>query len=200
MSHEVPPSHQSIRPRREHERMAASLEIRRLRRAELGRVAEIDRTEHIEVLYVQDGDRFIEREGSWDSPAWDSDGHGEHSVGAKVRELNGYLDLGGIALGALVEGRVVGIGVVVPRFRPGLAQLAFLHVSAPWRGTGVGTSLSAQLDDLARHAGATEMVVSATPTENTVTFYRRRGFVPVARPLEELAELEPDDIHMHKAL
>jgi GNAT superfamily N-acetyltransferase len=152
------------------------------------------------VHYVQDGDRLIEQEGSWDSPPWDSDGHGEHSVRAKVRELNGYLDLGGIALAALVDGRVVGIGVVVPRLRPGLAQLAFLHVSAPWRGAGVGTRLSAQLDDLARHAGATEMVVSATPTGNTVTFYRRRGFTPVVRPVEELAEFEPDDIHMHKGL
>jgi hypothetical protein len=44
------------------------------------------------------------------------------------------------------------------------------------------------------------MVVSATPSSNTVTFYRARGFIPVAHPLKVLADLEPDDIHMHKVL
>jgi GNAT superfamily N-acetyltransferase len=180
--------------------MRANLDIRQLRRSELTRLREIDRTEHIEALYVQDGDRLIESEGSWDAPAWDGEGHGEHSVGSKVRELNGYLDLGGIALGALVDGRMVGIGVVIPRLRHDLAQLAFLHVSAPWRGKGVGLRLLERLDDLARNAGASEMVVSATPSRNTVTFYRNRGFVPMAHPLSVLAELEPDDIQMHKAL
>ena len=180
--------------------MAASLDIRRLRRDELDRVAEIDRTEHIEVLLVQDGERLIEHHGSWDSLPWESDGEGAHSVGARVRELHGYLDLGGVALGALVDGRVVGIGVVIPRFQQRVAQLAFLHVSAPWRGTGVGSSLSAQLDDVARAAGASEMVVSATPTRNTVAFYRARGFTPMAHPLDQLIALEPDDVHMHKPL
>ena len=180
--------------------MAASLDVRRLRRDELDRVAEIDRTEHIEVLVVQEGERLVEREGSWDAPAWDPDGTGPHSVAARVRELNGALDLGGIALAALADGRVIGIGVVVPRFRDRVAQLAFLHVSAAWRGQGVGSSLSARLDDLARSAGASEMVVSATPTGNTVAFYRARGFTPMAHPLDELAALEPDDIHMHKPL
>jgi hypothetical protein len=38
--------------------VAASLEIRQLRWDELGRVAEIDRSEHVDVLYVQDGERL----------------------------------------------------------------------------------------------------------------------------------------------
>jgi GNAT superfamily N-acetyltransferase len=186
--------------RRENEVMEVGVDIRRLRSDELVRVAEIDRTEQIDVLLVQEGERLFEREGSWDSPAWENVGDGPHSVGAKVRELHGYLDNGGIALGAVVDGRMVGIGVVVPRLRPGVAQLAFLHVSAPWRGNGVGSTLSHQLDDLARVAGASEMVVSATPSRNTVSFYRGRGFVPMEHPLDELALLEPDDIHMHKSL
>ncbi len=180
--------------------MAVSFDVRRLRRDELVRVAEIDRTEHIEMLFVQDGEQLIERHGSWDAPAWEADGQGGHSIGAKVRELHGYLDRGGIALGALAGGRLVGIGVVVPNLRPGVAQLAFLHVSAAWRGRGVGSSVSGQLDDIARAAGASTMVVSATPTRNTVAFYLGRGFLPMPHPLEELAELEPDDIHMRKPL
>ena len=44
------------------------------------------------------------------------------------------------------------------------------------------------------------MVVSATPSESTVGFYRRRGFEPTAAPLPELLELEPEDVHLEKRL
>ncbi len=44
------------------------------------------------------------------------------------------------------------------------------------------------------------MVVSATPSLNTMRFYLGRGFAPVAEPLPELYELEPDDVHMQKRL
>ena len=98
------------------------------------------------------------------------------------------------------HGTAVGIGVVVPHRRPGIAQLAFLHVSAPLRATGIGSRLSEQLEQIARTAGDSEMVVSATPSENTVHFYRRRGFEPMADPLVELSELEPEDVHMRKKL
>ena len=107
---------------------------------------------------------------------------------------------GGIALGAFARGWLVGIGVVVPHLRPGIAQLAFLHVSAPLRATGIGSQLSEQLEQIARTAGASDMVVSATPSENTVRFYIGRGFRPMAEPLAELFEVEPEDVHLYKVL
>jgi GNAT superfamily N-acetyltransferase len=177
-----------------------AVEFRSLDRSELSRIAEIDRTEHIDVLYEQHGTDLVARRGSWSASAWDQDGHGEHSVEAKVLELRGYVDHGGVPLGALAGGRLVGLGVVVPHLRPGIAQLAFLHVSASWRGTGIGVRLSAQLEQVARAAGDSEMVVSATPSEHTVRFYVGRGFRPTAEPLAELLELEPEDVHLRKPL
>jgi len=44
------------------------------------------------------------------------------------------------------------------------------------------------------------MVVSATPSLNTVRFYQRRGFEPMAKPLPELYALEPEDVHLQKSL
>ena len=111
-----------------------------------------------------------------------------------------YVDNGSVALGAFASTRLVGIGVVVPHLRPGIAQLAFLHVSAAWRATGIGSRLSEQLEQIARTAGDLDMVVSATPSENTVRFYLGRGFQPMADPLAELFELEPEDVHMRKML
>ena len=58
----------------------------------------------------------------------------------------------------------------------------------------------AQLEDIARGAGDLKMVVSATPSGNTVGFYLGRGFVPTGEPLERLRQLEPEDVHMHKGL
>ena len=84
----------------------------------------------------------------------------------------------------------------MPHIRPAIAQLAFLHVSQDLRAAGLGSRLSADLELVARRAGDTEIVVSATPSENTVRFYLGRGYRPMARPLPELLELEPDDVHM----
>jgi GNAT superfamily N-acetyltransferase len=169
-------------------------------RTELSRVVEIDRRERINVLYDQHGTQLVARHGDWSASAWDPDGRGEHSVQAKVQEIEHYVDNGGVTLGALASGRLVGIGVVVPHLRPGIAQLAFLHVSAPWRATGIGSRLSEQLEQIARTTGDSDMVVSATPSENTMRFYLGRGFQPMAEPLAELFELEPEDVHMRKTL
>jgi GNAT superfamily N-acetyltransferase len=171
-----------------------------LGRSELSRVDEIDRRERINVLYEQHGIQLIARYGNWSASAWDPDGHGEHSVDAKVHQLQHYVDKGGVALGALASGRLVGIGVVVPHLRPGIAQLAFLHVSAAWRATGIGSRMSEQLEQIARDDGDSNMVVSANPSGNTVRFYLGRGFQPMADPLAELFEVEPEDVHMRKML
>jgi ribosomal protein S18 acetylase RimI-like enzyme len=89
---------------------------------------------------------------------------------------------------------------VVPHLRPGVAQLAYLHVSDGYRDRGIGGTLSDELERIARDRGDTAMVVSATPSLHTVRFYERRGFAPMAEPLPELYELEPEDVHMLKAL
>ena len=181
-------------------RSEPAVEVRGLGRTELRRVAEIDRSERIDVLYEQHGTHLVARHGSWSATDWDPDGHGKHSVENQVHTVERYVDSGGVALGAFVTRGMVGIGVVVPHLRPGIAQLAFLHVSSSSRGTGIGSHLCEQLEQIACSAGDSDLVVSATPSENTVRFYLRRGFHPMAQPLVELFELEPEDVHMRKAL
>jgi GNAT superfamily N-acetyltransferase len=167
--------------------------------ADLDRIGEIDRTERIDALYVQHGAELDRREGDWSSPPW-REGRGEHSVAHQRSQCEGYLAAGALGLSAYEGERLVGIGLVLPHLRPGIAQLAFLHVSHGYRGRGVGSRLAAELERLARGQGDASMVVSATPSENTVRFYLRRGFEPMAEPLPELFELEPEDIHMCKTL
>jgi GNAT superfamily N-acetyltransferase len=173
---------------------------RQLDAMDLLRVGEIDRSERIETVYVQDGSRLEEKHGDWSARAWFPEGGGEHTVAHQRHECERDLAAGGIALGAFAEGRLVGIGIVIPHIRPGVAQLAFLHVSNGHRAQGVGGHLCDELERLARKHNDTRMVVSATPSLNTVRFYLRRGFEPMAEPLPELYEREPDDVHLEKRL
>ena len=174
--------------------------IRPLTRAELARVGEIDRTEHIDVLYEQRGTELLAKPGSYDAPAWYPTGDGPHSIAAQQWAVAAYVDRGGIALGAFADERLVGIAIVVPHVRPTIAQLAFLHVSHGSRGSGIGRDLVAELERIAHAAGDTEMVVSATPSANTIGFYRGRGFAVDPVPLPELLAEEPDDVHLRKRL
>jgi GNAT superfamily N-acetyltransferase len=190
----------SVRPVDVSDAVEPAVEFRRLRRPELSRVAEIDRTERIDVLYEQRGAELVARHGTWSAPAWDPTGRGDHSVAAQVQSLERYDDAGGIAVGAFVRGGLVAIAVVVLHLRPGIAQLAFLHVSAPVRSSRIGSRLAEQLERIARTAGDSKMVVSATPSVNTVQFYLGRGFQPMTEPFAELFEHEPDDVHMCKEL
>lgn len=174
------------------------ISYRQLEASELPHVAEIDRTERIDTLHIQRGVELEAVSGDFSASAW-RNGDGPHSVGEQIDECEHYLAAGGTALGAFGGERLVGIGVVVPHLRPGVAQLAYLHVSHGFRGQGIGVHLAEELERIAREAGDTEMVVSATPSTNTVAFYRGRGFKP-APPLPALFELEPEDVHMAKQL
>lgn len=173
---------------------------RRLDAADLDRIGEIDRTERIETIYVQHGARLEGRAGDWSATPWSSEGEGEHSVAHQRAECERYLAAGALGLCAVESERLVGIGIVTPHVRPGVAQLAFLHVSHGHRRQGVGGHLAAALERLAREHGDTMMVVSSTPSENAVRFYLGRGFEPMAEPFPELYGLEPEDVHMQKKL
>jgi GNAT superfamily N-acetyltransferase len=177
-----------------------NVDFRPLVTADLARIGEIDRTERIETLYVQHGARLEERPGDWSAPPWFTEGEGEHSVAHQRAECERYLAAGALALGAFVDGALVGIGIVRPHIRPGIAQFAYLYVSNGYRASGIGGHLSDELERLAREHGDTTMVVSATPSLNTVRFYLGRGFEPMSDPLPELYELEPKDLHMQKRL
>ena len=176
------------------------IEIRLLAFDELPRVGEIDRTERIDALYVQHGARLEKKAGDWSAPPWDPEGDGEHSVAHQVAECERLVRAGATAVGAFDREHLVAVGIVVPHVRPGIAQLAFLHVTDGYRGRGVGRTLNDELERIAVAAGDTSVVVSATPSLNTVRFYEGRGYEPTAEPLPELLELEPEDVHMRKRL
>jgi GNAT superfamily N-acetyltransferase len=169
------------------------LEVRRRPASEVGIVAGIDRSEHVDLQYeVRDG-RIVECPVvKADIPRWD-----EPSLAHHLRACAERLAAGGILLAALTDGgELAGAAIVDPVFEPPMAWLAWLHVSRPHRRLGAGHALWAEATALARTAGATSMYISAIPTGSAIGFYLAHGAV-LADPVHPvLFEQEPEDIHL----
>lgn len=75
-----------------------------------------------------------------------------------------------------------------------------MYVARSYRQQGVGRKLFEKVIEKAKELKARKVYVSATPTENTINFYRKLGFVIAAEVDPNLFELEPNDIHMEYAI
>jgi ribosomal protein S18 acetylase RimI-like enzyme len=167
-----------------------------MQNADIGRIGEIDRTEHVTEAYVIKNGVLTLEEVDWDIPPWSTDGRPEYSVQAKIEDWQSILDGGGVMFGALDGGRLVGFAIYRPHLTEDTAVLAVLHVSNGYRGRGIGTALAGEIVRLARADGARWLYVSSAPTKSTVDFYRGLGFHPTSEPHREMYEREPEDIHM----
>jgi ribosomal protein S18 acetylase RimI-like enzyme len=173
-----------------------SMEIRRLTSDDLGLIGRIDRSEHLDVEYTVVDGVLTERPASMtDVPPWDPVGRGPHSVAVRIDFCRPLLANGAAFLGAFDGDEVMGLVVVQGDFEPGLAWLAFLHVSRPYRRSEVASALWIEAVTEARSAGADSMYVSSAPTGSAVGFYCSRG-CELADPVHPvLYAMEPDDIH-----
>jgi ribosomal protein S18 acetylase RimI-like enzyme len=173
------------------------MQITQLSPSEIALIAEIDRSEIVEIEYqVVDG-QLIERAITMSRiPNWDPTGTGPFSVAAQIAFCAAVLAGGATLLGATVENQTVGLAIVDTSFEPGLAWLAFLHVDRSSRRRGAASALWSKATEMARAAGAESMYVSATPTGSAIGFYLSRG-CRLANPVHpRLFSNEPDDIHL----
>jgi GNAT superfamily N-acetyltransferase len=176
------------------------IRIAQLPDSDVRRIAEIDRSERVRVGYTYRDGRLLAEDVDWQVPSWSADGDGPHSAAAMVAFCARDLEEGGLLLGALDGERLAGVAILRPRLTQTMAQLAFLHVSRPYRRQGIARRLAEEACRLARAGGAQAVYVSATPSESAVGFYLSQGFRPTDGPHPDLLALEPEDIHMVKEL
>jgi len=174
------------------------LEIRTLTHAEIDLLNQIDRTETIQqIYYYRDGDLVLENE-IYQVPDWDP---GEKA--RRVAALQALYDQGATFFGAFEGARLLGMAALGHPFTGSgerRLNLEGLWVSHAARGVGVGRALFQSAVQEARVRGAQALYVSATPSENTVRFYRNLGCRP-AQPIDSaLFEKEPQDIHLELLL
>lgn len=170
--------------------------IRHMAASELGRIVEIDRSEHVTQLYVYRRGALEVRSVDVQVPTWSRLGDHEHSVQSKVDAWQPILDRGGTLIGALDRDTLVGFAIYRPDLAEGLANLSVLHVSRSYRRQGIASRLVEEVARLARADGARRLYVSANPSDAAVELYRSCGFELTDEPNEELFALEPEDIHM----
>lgn len=175
------------------------IEYRQLEAAEIERTDEIDRSEVIDGRYrLRDGALVLDEDYHFDARGWPP---GEPD--ASKRRMRECLARGGAGWGAFDGERLVGIAVLDGRrigSELGSLDMYFLHVSNGYRGRGIGREFVRLVRRRAAEMGARRLYVSSSPTANTVTFYRGRGFELASEVDPELYELEPEDIHMDMGL
>ena len=169
---------------------------RNLAESELSRLAEIDRSEVIRVGYEIREGKLVRKDVMWDSPNFIREGEGEHTIAGEIEFCRGHMARNAVSIGAFDDETLAAIGILTPKIRPAMAQLAYLHVSRMYRRRGIGTAITRRLLEHASAQGSKRVYVSALPSESAIGFYKSFGFDLIAEPLSELHELEPDDVHM----
>jgi GNAT superfamily N-acetyltransferase len=180
--------------RTEKKRMTA-ISIRPLNIGELDRVREIDVSESGSMVYKQLGRRVEPAYEEWHRPP-----RSEETWNCYIERWKPMLEDGGCAVGAFAGEALVGIAVLRFRLTARTAQLAALFVSRDYRRLHIAQHLMDEVARRARQYGADALYVSATPSESAIGFYTRQGFEATDHANKELYALEPDDIHLVKAL
>lgn len=174
------------------------MEIRIMSLAEVDRVAEIDRSEHITHKYVyQSGElKLIPHEIN--VPRWQGDWLKEN-----IEDWSAHVAAGSTMLGAFVDDVFAGFAIVGHNFigeHHDQIQLVVLHVSRPYRRQGIAAKLVEIASQMAKERGAAYLYISASETEGTVNFYLKQGCFLAPKVDPELYALEPNDIHLLKKL
>lgn len=168
--------------------------FRHLSRDEILQIWVIDRREIIENIYVLEQGDLILKPDYFDVQGWPP---GEQEASTSI--FLDCFDRGGWFYGAFDGAQLVAVAILESEFigkQHDQLQLKFLHVSYAYRKTGLGKQLFEMARTTARERGAKMMYVSATPSENTIHFYFKRGCVVTPDPDPALFALEPEDIHL----
>lgn len=176
--------------------MSDPFEIRLLDLGDIDLIGEIDRSEYMDIEYSMAGGRLVSRPVEFDIPTWHLQGTGDFSVAGVIEEWRPVVAAGAVLMGAFERDELLGLVIVERSLEPGLAWLAFLHVSRQHRRRGVATALWSAAEAVAAEADAESMYVSAAPSGSAVGFYLSRGCRLADPPHPELLAKEPEDIHL----
>jgi predicted N-acetyltransferase YhbS len=170
------------------------MQVRELERHEIRDIWSIDRAEVVDKVYCRAGKELILKSEHHDVQGWPP---GEPERDGPI--LLDCFDHGGTFYGAFDGEILIGATVLESRFigrDKDQLQLKFLHVSRRHRRAGLGCTLFDKAVAKATELGARRLYISATPSENTVRFYLRRGCRVTDDVDAALFKLEPEDIHL----
>lgn len=177
-------------------------------------VRDTDAQVNIHLLRAEDTaadmlDTFIRRQvvrecwrnidGEWQlCPIAFMDDWDEPRMREKTQELLAAIGQGIPAIGAFAWGRLIGFAMLGERLgsREQYIDLSSFHVSAPWRGRGIGRRLFAAACEAARSLGAEKLYISAHSSKESQAAYRAYGCEHAVEVDPAHAAEEPCDVQM----
>ena len=101
-----------------------------------------------------------------------------------------------VSFGAFLKDEIIGF-IGLKRTLYGERMIVdTMHVSAPYRGRGVGRKLFQQAISEAKKCEAKELYISACSSKETIVFYRAMGAELAKKPIAEIAAEYPIDLQM----
>lgn len=174
------------------------MKIRVLRKEEIEKIRNIDRSEIVEqIYYLRDGKLTLEDE------FYHIKGWNPSELEQSIKHLYDIYDRSGTLLGAFDRNRLIAVSALDSKFigrEKDQLQLYFHHVDSQYRHKGIGGKLLMQVTEKAKKLGAKKLYISATPSKNTVDFYMHIGCRLASELNPELYRLEPEDIHLELTL
>ena len=161
-------------------------------------VGELNRSLFSSFIRRQEVIKCVRREnGAWvvrDNPFIDD--WSEEDYQFLIKCLKHTVSSGGFLQGAFADGQLKGFVSIEPELFGGenkYLDLSSLHVSADFRGKGIGTALFDAAKEFAKQSGAKKLYISSHSAIETQTFYRKMGCVDAAEPNEKHVAKEPFD-------
>lgn len=105
-----------------------------------------------------------------------------------------------IVYGAVENGEVVGVIMLLPALDYGQMVIDSFHVSANHRRNGIGRALFKAAKAEAIRRGANALYASACSARETIDFYRAMGFVISPNPIPKCVADEPCDVQLECAI
>ncbi|MGN7412422.1 GNAT family N-acetyltransferase [Paenibacillus sp. SAF-068] len=165
---------------------------------DVNQLGDIDRSEHIDLIYEMRESELVELKQNHDCSNWD-----EKLLEEIQNRYISELEQGGMAYGAFADDQFIGFGVLAHQLRgreQNQLQVDLMYVSRGYRRQGVGKRILNQLGEEAKKRGAQYLYISSTETRSAVSFYRSQGSQITSEIDHELYDKEPKDIHMIKEL
>jgi GNAT superfamily N-acetyltransferase len=162
--------------------------------ADAGRLAELDRSESVSMLFTVRRGRIVPTGEGCEVPQWSGSWLAE-----TIAFTRRHLDAGGAGVAACAEAQLAGVAVLGGApvgERPEVLQLAMLQVGRPYRRWGIASRLLAEMRGEAARRGARRLYISATPADSALGFYLAHGARLAEPPDPGLLALEPEDVHL----
>nr|WP_246363910.1 GNAT family N-acetyltransferase [Halobacillus locisalis] len=117
-----------------------------------------------------------------------------------VEHFSKVIENGGSVVVAEIDYKVIGFSVIEADSFDEYRELSYIHVSAPYRGMGVGKELMDETKKQAIILGEEKLYIGAHPSIDTQAFYKRAGCVPAEKINQSIYEREPRDVQLELSL